>query len=284
MSASRRLSEGVFGEQLEEHPPLLLDERDHNLATPDEPLTPDEPPTQDEPLAQDEGEHLDEESTNGRSCGWWLLVAVLGGVAVVFVSTVIVLVRDVVMAPVTRARNPEFLAPATPASGVGAVPVAAPLSSGALVGGDRGSSGSVAPDVVAPVVAGASRPRPPSTSTEAPDADGRAPEGAVQGPMHATVKGETEFNYAGKRYVEKVLTDDMVKLIKDHPRWRESLRTIAQRPTKWPEEYPKNKMGPLLLTNGVAAVLKDQKSCETRELLLAYSMAVGLVAKIRGDH
>ena len=39
-------------------------------------------------------------------------------------------------------------------------------------------------------------------------------------------------------------------------------------------------MGPLLLTNGVAAVLKDQKWCKTRELLLEYSMASGLVVLV----
>ena len=265
------VSEGVFGEQLDQHPPLLLDEHD-DLATPDVPLT------------QDEGEHLDEEANKRRSCAWWLLLGVLGGVAVAAVSTVIVLVRDVVLAPSTQAWNPEFLAPSTPAGGVvsgaapgddhrgrgGAAPGAAPLSNG----------GSVAPEIVAPAS--------PSVVANA-----QAPEGAVKGPMSVVatehVKGETEFDYAGKRYVEKLLTDDMVKLIKEDVRWSESLRNIAQRPspTKGTEAKKNkewNKMGPLLLTNGVVAVLKDQKWCKTREALLAYSMATGLVVAIRGDH
>ena len=257
LSSESDFGESDFGEQQDhgDHGP------DHLVETQDE---------DSKSLIQQDGPHhleesLDEDSANKRGWGWWLLLGVLGVVAGVAVTTVIV---QAVLPPRT-----EFLAPSTPASG--GVAVSSPSPSG----------GPVAAKVVAPAEAGPTKPPggPVAAQVVAPA------EASVKGPMPYVVatelvKEEIKFNYAGETYVEKVLhefPDDMKKVIKLDPRWPESLRNIAQRPKIGTEANPDNTMGRLLLTNGVAAVLNwAGKSSPTRDVLLAYSIASGRVVRV----
>ena len=158
------VSEADFGEQ-PDHAPLL----------------------QDELITQDEPDHLDEES-NKRRCGWgwWLLLGVLGVVVAVAVPTGIAMA---IKAGLQESPQIEFLAPATPASGVspkGGAASAVPASGG---GGSVPGGGAAS---AVPATGGGTESLAPATP-----ASGASPKGDAASAVPAAGGGGSSTSSGG---------------------------------------------------------------------------------------